>query len=466
MNAVAVRRRRRSNRWLGRLPAALIVLGSMGALSPASSQSLGQGPAPATTAPGGWSTSAAKPIPDAAKTKPNVKVRKSNDIPGTTSHATITSASVSTENGRTSLALDMTTGVRAEVYTLANPYRVVIDMPDVAFRLPDAAGQHGKGLIKAFRYGLFAPGKARIVADTSSPVRIEKAAMTSSGKGAEVRFQVTLAPMDSAAFGDGTGAEMAHNKTKPSLHEDPGALAAAAPKHRPVVLIDPGHGGVDPGAVSKNNVYEKNVVLAVAKQLRATLAASGRYDVILTRDTDVFVPLDQRRQISYEKRADLFISLHADSIDAQQFAGSIRGASVYVLSDRASDEEARRMAEKENASDVFAGGVMSDSGEDDQVKNILIDLLKRETANFSADFSRMLIGRLSKSASLNKGQQRAAAFKVLRQTHAPSVLLELGYMSNDEDEKLLSSPVWQKQIAGSIAAAVDQYFSSRTSRAP
>jgi len=353
--------------------------------------------------------------------------------------------------------------VQVEVFTLGDPYRVVIDLPDVVFQLPKGTGQDAKGLVSAFRYGLLAEGKARIVMDTTKPVLIAKAGMTNA-KGQAVRLAVELTPTTPAAFGGGTGGERTGQlpPLKPEIYEE----RAEKPKNRakPVILLDPGHGGIDPGAMAADGLTEKMVVLAVGQRLKARLSQGGRYDVFMTRARDVFISLDGRLRRSKTLAADLFISLHADSI--AQNADSVRGATVYTLSERASDEEARLMAEKENNSDAIAGLTTAKFEEQGQVRSILIDLLKRETANFSADFSNTLVKRMTKTVSLSRDPQRSAAFKVLRQADTPSVLIELGYMSHAEDEKLLNSPAWQERIATSIATAVDAYFGKRTAGAP
>lgn len=375
-----------------------------------------------------------------------------------------TRAELKVNGTRTSFSLDLSAGVRAEIFTLANPYRVIIDLPDVSFRLPDSAGQGGRGLVSAFRYGLLDEGKARIVLDTKKPVLIGKAGMEPRS-GRSVRLTVELVGTTRRDFGDGTGGE----RTAYAPPRSPMGYTERSkkPKNRakPLVLIDPGHGGVDPGTISASGRKEKAVVLAVAKKLRTQLAKTGRYEVHMTRTRDVFVSLDDRLRKSRKLDADLFISLHADAIAQKKLAGRVRGATVYTLSEKASDETARMMAEKENASDAIAGLKTSDSDEEGEVRSILIDLLKRETANFSADLSNTLVKRLKKTISLSRTPQRSAAFKVLRQADTPSVLIELGYMSHKEDEKLLNSSRWQTSVAVSLTAAIDSYFAKRTAKA-
>lgn len=363
----------------------------------------------------------------------------------------------------TTFLLGLSAGVRAEIFTLAKPYRVVVDLPDVAFQLPDGTGLTGVGLVSSFRYGLLSEGKARVVLDATGPVAIKRADMKPSGAGKAMELVVVLGPTSAQAFGGGTGSQAA----AAPVGVDP-AQAAAERRNRvkPLILIDPGHGGIDPGAASASSLKEKTVVLAVGQALKQRLSASGRYDVRMTRSTDVFISLDQRLQMSRELAADLFISLHADSIAKKGVANSVRGATVYTLSEQASDEEARHMAEKENNSDAVAGLQTARFEEVGEVRNILIDLLKRETSNFSADFSNTLVKQLGTNISLSGRPQRSAAFKVLRQADTPSVLVELGYMSHPEDEKLLNSAAWQRRVAASIGSAVDSYFSKRTAKAP
>ncbi len=371
------------------------------------------------------------------------------------------------DRASTLFQLTLSRGVTAEVYTLANPYRVIIDLPDLEFRLPEGAGRRGRGLVTAFRFGQFAAGKARIVMDTDGPVSIGKAAMSMGRNGSGVVLVVELKPTDAGAFGAGTGAERSAAKAAEARAAAPADdVQKPASRQKPVIVIDAGHGGIDPGAVGAENTLEKDIVLSVARKVRARLAAKNAYDLVMTRSTDVFVSLGERLAISRKHASDLFISIHADSIEEFAYTQSIKGATVYTLSERASDAQARAMAEKENASDMIAGLDAVETEEDNQVRSILIDLLKRETSNFSAEFSRTLVRKLKSNVSLSRVPRRSASFKVLKQTHAPSVLVELGYVSNAEEARLMRSTVWQSKVAGSIAAAVEAYFEKRVGGGP
>ena len=379
--------------------------------------------------------------------------------------AEVKEARIEAAGADTVFAMALSEGVRAEIFTLANPYRVIIDLPNVVFRLPPGTGASGKGLIGAFRYGLFAEHQGRVVIDVKGPVKVAKAEMVRKGATGGVELRVVLAATDVKSF----AASVAPPQPAGAGESETEVLEATPNKTenaKPVVVIDAGHGGIDPGTTGANNLLEKTIVLAVAQRLEGELKKSGRFEVKMTRTSDVFVALDKRVSLSREFGADLFISLHADSISEAAFAESIRGATVYTLSEKASDEQARLMAEKENASDLIAGLSRVDIAGKDQVKNILIDLMKRETANFSADFSNLLVAKLGKSIKLSKDPQRSAAFKVLKQTQAPSVLVELGYMSNSKDQGEMTTAAWQSKVAASIAAAIDNYFSKRTATRP
>lgn len=401
-------------------------------------------------------------LPEARAAAPGSEARP---VKAQGADAVATAAEVTADGELTRFRLTLSEARTAEIYTLANPYRIIIDLPSVSFHLNEAAGGTGAGLVTAFRYGLFAEGKARVVLDASGPVRISKAAMAPVSKGArEQLLEIEFVGIPAEEFGAGTGAARAH--TAAAKVSGPVAGPKKAGGNKPIVVIDPGHGGIDGGAVGLGGEIEKSIVLAVGRELEKELRRRGRSDVRMTRNSDVFVSLDRRLEMSREQGADLFISLHADTLAEMQFAHAIRGATVYTLSSKASNEEAQRMAEKENRSDLLAGIDTGDDEEGDEVKGILIDLMRRETANFSRDFSNVLVPRLSKAIPMAKDGQRSAAFKVLKQTHAPSVLIELGYLSHPDDLKLLSSTVWQQKAAQAIADAVEAYFAKRSVASP
>lgn len=354
------------------------------------------------------------------------------------------------------LAFALTRPVPVSASVLADPDRVVVDLPEVDFRIDAAVGQRSQGLIKAFRYGLFGPRQSRLVIDTDGPVRVLKAEVSQpAGRSPELTIELARADPASAP------APKAPEIRRATLTDEPPPHPAPYRKGRPVIVLDAGHGGVDPGAVGRGGLLEKDIALGVSRQLKGLLSASGRYKVVMTRDSDIYVSLDDRVRISLENQSDLFISIHADSVAEDAIAQAVRGGTIYMLSEQASDEQARRLAEKENAADVLAGLESTPRDNQDEVRNILVDLLRRETSDFSADFRSLVTGELRKHIVLSREPQRAAAFKVLKQTHSPSVLIELGYMSNPEDLKLLRSAEWQRRVASSIAAAVEAFFTKR-----
>jgi N-acetylmuramoyl-L-alanine amidase len=370
-------------------------------------------------------------------------------------------ARVAGDRERTRFIADLSKKVDVHVFALGNPYRVIVDAPDVNFQMPDGIGKEKRGLVTAYRYGLFAPGKSRIVIDVSGPFLIDKAFVLEPRDDQPARLVIDLVPTDEKTF----QAKLKEAKPPQPASEGAAVIPQApprAPDAKPVVVLDPGHGGIDPGT-NPNGVPEKEVVLAFAKVLKTKLAATGRYEVYLTREDDTFVPLRERVEFAQKKGAGLFLSIHADYFPNQ--AEKTTGATVYTLSEQASDDEAKELAAKENFSDALAG-IELPNDSDEVVANILIDLAQRETQNRSTLFARSIVGELASRSALHTRRLRSAGFRVLKAPDVPSVLLELGFLSNPDDEKRLTSEAWRDRIADGVVGSIDGYFAKRVARNP
>ena len=360
------------------------------------------------------------------------------------------------------LELNGASPVSYKVSTVANPYRLVIDLDHVDFRLPDGTGKQSVGVVAGFRYGRFSDSSSRIVLDLTGPAMVDRKFELEPQAGFGRRIVLDIAPTDAGTFAE-------QNKADEAASNVAGAVPAPMiPIERPVagvigrrvVVIDPGHGGVDPGTIGKSGVQEKDVVLAFAKEFARQLRGTGRYDVYLTRNTDTFIKLRQRVAIARKYGADLFISIHANSIGRPE----VRGLSVYTLSETASDKEAAALAKKENASDIIAGVDLG--GESPEVTGILIDLAQRETKNFSSRFARSLVDYASAQTHMLQKSHRFAGFAVLKAPDVPSVLVELGFLTNSRDERELTSSSWRKKVSRSFVKAVDRYFGERLAEVP
>jgi N-acetylmuramoyl-L-alanine amidase len=357
------------------------------------------------------------------------------------------------DEAQTRFIMDISQKIDLHVFTLADPYRVVVDIPQVTFRLPQKAGETGRGLIKAFRFGLVMPGGSRIVFDLVKPARVEKAFVIDAGNGAPARLVIDLAATDRESFVRKVAVEEKTSNAQPVQPREP---QAAAGDSRPLVVLDPGHGGIDTGTKGPGGEQEKDIVLAFAKSLRERIEALGKYRVLMTRSDDTFIPLADRVRIARDAGASLFMSIHADWLSHKE--GDAQGATIYTLSETASDPAAARLAEEENRADVIAGVDLKD--EPDDVAGILIDLAQRETKTFSLQFAHKLDSAMKSATRMHKEPIKSAGFRVLRAPDVPSVLVELGYVSNKDDLQSLLSDTWRDHTADSMASAIDGYFSS------
>lgn len=371
-------------------------------------------------------------------------------------------ARVGEQQDRTRFVIELSDPLNLRVFTLANPNRVVIDMPEVLWRLQGPERPSGTGAVRAYRYGLFRPGDSRFVIDLNRPVAPAEPMILPPENGFGYRVVLDLFPTTQAKFEAQAGwpADLRAKETAaeqvaaPPPPETP--TASLPPPVKPaksrVVVIDAGHGGIDSGTTGVDGLLEKNLVLDVALRLKKALQQRG-YIVHLTRDTDIYIPLRERVNIARGYQADLFISLHADSNPDP----TVSGASVYTLSDSGSDKEAAALAKKENQSDVIAGVDLS--GENSPVASILIDLAQRDTINKSSRFAETVVGQLSQATDILPRQpHRSAAFVVLKAPDVPAVLIELGYLSNSHDCGQMDTAAWRIGAAQAIAAAVDRNF--------
>lgn len=366
-----------------------------------------------------------------------------------------TDARLGGDEAQTRFVIDLNRKIDLRAFTLANPYRVVLDVPQVNFQLPAKIGEKGRGLVKAFRFGLVMQGGSRVVLDLARPARIEKSFVIEAANGQPARLVLDLAAVDRDTFMRNLALDNRAVDTGPRRTTPPSSAKPDDP--RPLVVIDPGHGGIDMGTEAAKGYAEKDIVLEFSLILRDKLEKSGKYRVAMTRSGDTFIPLGERVAFARARQAGLFISIHADSLSKRE--GEAQGASVYTLAEKASDAEAARLADLENRADAISGVDLS--AEPGDVADILIDLAQRETKTFSLKFAHTLVGELRTTARLHKNPLKSAGFMVLKAPDVPSVLVELGYVTSKTDLKSLTSDVWRDKTAEALARAVDHFFGTR-----
>jgi N-acetylmuramoyl-L-alanine amidase len=374
------------------------------------------------------------------------------------------------DSKQTRFVLDLDKTIQFSAFALADPYRVVVDMPQVSFQLATGTGTAGRGLIKAFRYGLVMPGGSRIVFDLTGPAKIANSYVLEAANGQPPRLVLELEQVDRTSFVQSLVAA-SRPELRPAIADADTAAAVsaesaatvkpAAPANlRPVVVIDPGHGGIDNGTQAGGE-SEKSLVLGFGLALRDRLEKNSKYRVVMTRTDDTFIPLADRVRIARNQSAALFVSIHADALPRRE--GDAQGATIYTLSDRASDAEAERLAEAENKADAIGGVNLTEEPTD--VADILIDLAQRETRTFSNRFARLLMGEMKNTVRMHKRPLKSAGFRVLKAPDVPSVLIELGYVSNKGDREHLVSENWRSRTVGSMAQAIDTFLAKRLATA-
>lgn len=367
-----------------------------------------------------------------------------------------TVAVVPRSNGA-SLVLELSEETAYDVTVLSKPDRIIIDLPKVAFASSGGKPSGKVGPVSAFRYGLFIADRSRIVLDLAEPALIERA--DSVAVDGRHRLILRLARVERSKFSAAARRDMARKSQAPT---ETGALPAPVAQDAsqlPLVVIDPGHGGIDPGASSADGETEKSIVLALSLAVKERLEAVGKVRVAMTRNDDSFVPLNDRVKFARDRKAALMVSLHADAL---AYEPGVRGATIYTVSEKASDVLSAKLADSENNADQIAG---IESNEDvGAIGDILFDLTKRETRHFSTNLARHLGETMPKSTSMHKNPLRFAGFRVLTAPDVPSVLIEAGYLSSAEDAKLMRSAEWRDGMARSIATAVEKFVGENATR--
>ena len=347
------------------------------------------------------------------------------------------------------------------IFTLNNPERLVLDMPDIKWQLKSTPKLAGS-LIKQYRTALFKPGISRIVLDLNAPITLVRSdSLTETDKfriildiasiTAEKSTIINFASSDwdSYAKQPNIFAKKANDRQGKATE----TVEKIVKKKTPVIVIDPGHGGVDPGGVEKG-IREKFIVLSFSKLLKKKIEAQGKYKVVLTRDKDVYVKLRDRFKIAEKADADLFISIHADKIHLK----SIRGLTIYTLSEKASDDESAALAQQANLEGVLVGDIVNLNEYDSITSDILIDTALIATTEKSWRVAKLLERALKRQVPISRKAHRYAGFAVLKSPNVPSVLIELGYLTNENDMKNLQSRDFKNKVADRLLVGLDTYF--------
>ena len=368
----------------------------------------------------------------------------------------ITSMRIGQGVGSVRIVFDADRKFDYKVFLLNEPKRLVIDTFDVKVSPEIEKYVDKNNLVTKTRLGSVGTDGIRIVFDLQKPAIVKKAFMLAPQSNFGWRFVIDVSIASEREFSSKVGSKYALSNENSfagsySSSSSKSSSKAKTVNKKKIIVLDPGHGGKDPGAIGYSGVYEKNITLAMAKELKVILEKEG-YKVHLTRSTDIFIPLRDRVKIARKYNADLFMSIHADSAVNR----SAKGLSVYTLSETASDKEAAALAERENKADVVAGLNLLEHSK--EVSDILINLAQCETMNRSSEFASFMVQEMRKSVKLRDNTHRFAGFAVLKAPDVPSVLLEMGYLSNRTEERLLKQKDYRRKLAVSTSKAVEKYF--------
>jgi N-acetylmuramoyl-L-alanine amidase len=359
-------------------------------------------------------------------------------------------ARIAGDDARTRIVIDLDRAPAFSVHYLANPTRIVVDLPATAFGFPSKDLQ-ARGLFSDIRYGTMGEDSARIVLTATKPVKLVLAEVQNDEGGKGQRLVLDAEMIPAAQF---AGLVKQQTWTAEDTIKDVGPAAPIANVSPSdfIIAVDAGHGGIDTGAIaSDGSTPEKQITLAFARTLADKLNQQAGIKAFLTRDNDEYLSLSQRVTIARQNHASLFISLHADTLKQKD----IRGATVYTISDKASDKLAADLADRENNSDQIAGAETPAAPA--AVADILMDLTRRETQAFSISLAQDVLNSFNGQITMINNPHRHAGFRVLQAPDVPSILLELGFLSNKDDEKLLLDDTWRDKIADRLTQAVKRY---------
>ncbi len=380
--------------------------------------------------------------------------------PSTARAARISALRVGQGIGSVRIVLDADAKFKYHAFLLTEPKRLVVDTQDIDVDPKVEKNLEANGFVSRVRLGNTGVNGIRLVMDLQKPAIIKKVFLLPPQSNFSWRFVIDMEVASDREFASKVGSEHAFSGDNAPVQsavkaKNPTSKANAnTSKSQKIIVLDPGHGGVDPGAIGVSGVYEKNITLAMGRELKEIIEKQYGYKVYLTRNRDVFIPLRDRVKIARQHNADLFLSIHADSARNRK----AKGLSVYTLSETASDKEAAALAEKENKADIVAGLNFAEHSK--EVSDILLNLAQRETMNRSAEFASFMVQEMRKSTHTLDNTHRFAGFAVLKAPDVPSVLMELGYLSNAEEEKQLQQKSHRHKLAISAAKAIDRYFNN------